>query len=101
MLAAAMAALADESSSSTNSTTSQTVQSDATDSATPDEIVVQPKSGSDKNAAKSGSATQKSTKAEKLMKPGNIKDEMNRALKVFVPTEQIDVDKPVDFPTNI
>jgi len=33
--------------------------------------------------------------------PGNLKETVNRSLKLFVPSEEIDVDKPVDFPTNI
>ncbi|MCB1693557.1 MAG: hypothetical protein KDI19_12390 [Pseudomonadales bacterium] len=34
-------------------------------------------------------------------KPGNLKENVTRALEVFVPSEEIDVDKPVDFPTDI
>ncbi|HKI73389.1 MAG TPA: hypothetical protein VJ998_02010 [Pseudomonadales bacterium] len=37
----------------------------------------------------------------KLVKSGKLNLDVNQAMKVFVPTEQIDVDKPVDFPTNI
>jgi len=33
--------------------------------------------------------------------PGNLKETVNRSLRLFVPSEEIDVDKPVDFPTNI
>ena len=34
-------------------------------------------------------------------KKESLKAAVNRAIKVFVPSEKIDVDKPVDFPTNI
>lgn len=33
--------------------------------------------------------------------PGDVKDAVSRSLELFVPSEEIDVDKPVDFPTNI
>ena len=43
---------------------------------------------------------------EKKLKPPtgekqSVKTVINQAIKVFVPSEKIDVDKPVDFPTNI
>ena len=35
------------------------------------------------------------------VQPGNLKETVSRSLQLFVPSEEIDVDKPVDFPTNI
>ena len=51
-------------------------------------------------------ATPKAGDTEKKLKPPtgekqSVKTVMNQAIKVFVPSEKIDVDKPVDFPTNI
>lgn len=34
-------------------------------------------------------------------RPGNLKETVQRTLQAFTPSEEIDVDKPVDFPTNI
>lgn len=33
--------------------------------------------------------------------PRNLREAVTRSLQTFVPSEAIDVDKPVDFPTNI
>lgn len=33
--------------------------------------------------------------------PGNLQETVRQTLETFVPSEEIDVDKPVDFPTNI
>lgn len=33
--------------------------------------------------------------------PDNLREAVTRSLQTFVPSEEIDVDKPVDFPTNI
>lgn len=35
------------------------------------------------------------------VQPGDIREAVSRSLELFVPSEEIDVDKPVDFPTNI
>lgn len=35
------------------------------------------------------------------VQPGDIREAVTRSLELFVPSEEIDVDKPVDFPTNI
>jgi hypothetical protein len=32
---------------------------------------------------------------------GNLKETVSRSLLLFTPSEEIDVDRPVDFPTNI
>ena len=63
----------------------------------------------DKTAATTDAGDKASTTAgatEKKLKPPtsekrSVKTVMNQAIKVFVPSEKIDVDKPVDFPTNI
>lgn len=35
------------------------------------------------------------------VQPGDIREAVSRSLELFVPSEEIEVDKPVDFPTNI
>lgn len=67
------------------------------------------KSNQDKTAATTDAgnkATAAASDTEKKLKPPptekqSVKSVMNQAIKVFVPSEKIDVDKPVDFPTNI
>ena len=57
------------------------------------------------NVAKDKAAATAGDTEKKLQPPTgekqSVKTVMNQAIKVFVPSEQIDVDKPVDFPTNI
>lgn len=57
----------------------------------------EPQAGNDATQASDAALT----KAGATPKPESLKAAVNRAINVFVPTEKIDVDKPVDFPTNI
>jgi len=61
-----------------------------------DAAQTEPKAAQDGETAKPAEAD-----ADIKPEPANLKDRVKRSLKLFVPSEEIDVDKPVDFPTNI
>ena len=77
-----------------------------TSAATPDQHTAktgQAKATGSRAANDSGArqTSEKKLDAAAVNKKQDLKTAVSKAIKIFVPSEQIDVDKPVDFPTNI
>lgn len=72
----------------------------ATDNATPPASTsVEP--GKELPSTTSASASGPASEDDSVPQAGNLKKTMNQAILQFKPSEEIDVDRPVDFPTNI
>jgi hypothetical protein len=61
-------------------------QPDAADSAAPDATSPSQTTGADDSP---------------VARPGKLRETVTESMRLFTPSEEIDVDKPVDFPTNI
>ena len=77
-----------------------------TSAATPEQHTAktaQEKAGDSRATTDSGArqTSEKKLDAAAVNKKQDLKTAVSKAIKIFVPSEQIDVDKPVDFPTNI